>query len=120
MAIIRCPECGKEISSSAPVCPNCGYSHILAPQSKDKTKRNAMIFIAGIVIPFLLMASDAAFIIFVIGGALIELLLTIITIFSGLFFNGKRLFLFFDFILFDFGFGLGVFITFIIKMRSYL
>ena len=24
MALIRCPECGKEISDSAQVCPNCG------------------------------------------------------------------------------------------------
>ncbi len=26
MAITNCPECGKEISSSAKTCPNCGYS----------------------------------------------------------------------------------------------
>ena len=25
MALIKCPECGKEISSSAASCPNCGY-----------------------------------------------------------------------------------------------
>ena len=24
MALIRCPECGKEISDRAPSCPNCG------------------------------------------------------------------------------------------------
>ena len=24
MDLIRCPECGKEISDSAQVCPNCG------------------------------------------------------------------------------------------------
>ena len=24
MALIRCPECGKEISSKADKCPNCG------------------------------------------------------------------------------------------------
>ena len=120
MAIIKCPECGKEISSSSLSCPNCGYSHILAPQTKKETKRNAIIFIAGVIIPFLLMASAGAFIIFVIAGALIELVLTTITIFAGLFFNGKRLFLFMDFVLFDFGFGLGILITFIIRMRSCL
>ncbi len=32
MAITNCPECGKEISSSAKACPNCGYSF-----QKDKT-----------------------------------------------------------------------------------
>ena len=25
MALIGCPECGKEVSSAAPVCPQCGY-----------------------------------------------------------------------------------------------
>ena len=25
MALIRCPECGREISSQAPACPSCGY-----------------------------------------------------------------------------------------------
>ena len=25
MSIIKCPECGKEVSSSAPTCPHCGY-----------------------------------------------------------------------------------------------
>ena len=24
MAIIKCPECGRQISDKAPVCPNCG------------------------------------------------------------------------------------------------
>lgn len=25
MALIRCPECGREVSSKASLCPNCGY-----------------------------------------------------------------------------------------------
>ncbi|MBV7543711.1 zinc ribbon domain-containing protein [Acidovorax sp. sic0104] len=25
MALIRCPECGRDISSHAPSCPSCGY-----------------------------------------------------------------------------------------------
>lgn len=25
MALIKCPECGKEISDKAEVCPSCGY-----------------------------------------------------------------------------------------------
>ena len=25
MALINCPECSKEVSDSAPSCPNCGY-----------------------------------------------------------------------------------------------
>ncbi|WP_298209738.1 zinc ribbon domain-containing protein [Acidovorax sp.] len=25
MALMRCPECGREVSSQAPACPACGY-----------------------------------------------------------------------------------------------
>ena len=25
MALIKCPECGTEVSSSAAACPKCGY-----------------------------------------------------------------------------------------------
>lgn len=25
MALIKCPECNKDISTSAELCPNCGY-----------------------------------------------------------------------------------------------
>lgn len=25
MSLIKCPECGKEISDKATICPNCGY-----------------------------------------------------------------------------------------------
>lgn len=25
MALIKCPECGREVSSEAPTCPHCGY-----------------------------------------------------------------------------------------------
>ena len=27
MALIKCPECGKEISDKALFCPNCGYNN---------------------------------------------------------------------------------------------
>ena len=26
MSLIKCPECQKDISDSAKICPNCGYS----------------------------------------------------------------------------------------------
>ncbi|MGH7481770.1 MAG: zinc ribbon domain-containing protein [Longimicrobiales bacterium] len=26
MALVKCPECGKEVSSSAGTCPHCGYT----------------------------------------------------------------------------------------------
>lgn len=25
MALIKCPDCGKEMSSTTPTCPHCGY-----------------------------------------------------------------------------------------------
>lgn len=39
MALVKCKECGKEISDSVKVCPNCGY--------KEKKKVNNKIFIIG-------------------------------------------------------------------------
>lgn len=33
MALIKCPECGKEISDKASACPNCG-----CPSSEFKEK----------------------------------------------------------------------------------
>lgn len=40
MALINCPECNKEISDTAKVCPSCGYKINL---QKHK-KRNKIIF----------------------------------------------------------------------------
>lgn len=25
MALMKCPECGREVSTAAPACPHCGY-----------------------------------------------------------------------------------------------
>ena len=38
MSLIKCPECGKEISSSAKMCPNCGYEI----KTKIKNKENGI------------------------------------------------------------------------------
>lgn len=42
MALIKCPECGKEVSNSAKLCPNCGFpiaqrSTTPEPQYKPQT-----------------------------------------------------------------------------------
>lgn len=39
MAMIKCVECGKEISSKANVCPNCGVPH---PQVTDEQVKEQM------------------------------------------------------------------------------
>lgn len=36
MALIKCPECGKEISDQADSCPNCGYSFEEKKRKKSK------------------------------------------------------------------------------------
>lgn len=36
MALIKCPECGKEISDTAKQCPNCGYALKEDPSLVDK------------------------------------------------------------------------------------
>lgn len=38
MALIKCPECGKEISNRAEKCPNCGYPIIEKVDSKKQGK----------------------------------------------------------------------------------
>ncbi len=36
MALIKCSECGKEISDTARICPNCGYRKQLKMTKLDK------------------------------------------------------------------------------------
>ena len=57
MAMIKCPECGKDISSSAEKCPNCGYpisgkqkgdtKHQQAPKKKKGILWKILIFIVA-------------------------------------------------------------------------
>lgn len=44
MAMINCPECGKEISDSAISCPNCGYSILKKRRRKKLSIRKNIIF----------------------------------------------------------------------------
>lgn len=64
MALIECPECGKDVSDTAKVCPNCGFS-LKKGKSQEGIKKNAGKFIvAGILI--LIVA--AAGILFLLRG----------------------------------------------------
>lgn len=38
MALINCPECGKEVSSYAEACPNCGCPKDVILESVEKTE----------------------------------------------------------------------------------
>lgn len=60
MAMINCPECGKEISDSAISCPNCGYSIMKKRRRKKLSIRKNIIFdaiansvLGGLFIAFL-------------------------------------------------------------------
>lgn len=39
MALIKCKECGKEISSEAKVCPNCGYENKKTTSNKQSSNQ---------------------------------------------------------------------------------
>lgn len=38
MSLLKCPECGKEVSDKAGVCPNCGFPI----EKKDEKEVNEM------------------------------------------------------------------------------
>ena len=51
MALIKCPECGEEVSDKAGSCPNCGHPISPQPKTKRPLRRSDIIllivFIAG-------------------------------------------------------------------------
>lgn len=59
MALIKCPECGKEISSSAMSCPNCGHpmasSKQNLPKKKEKKKGSCLSKILFFIIFLILV-----------------------------------------------------------------
>ena len=44
MALIICPECGKEVSDQASVCPNCGYPINNIEELKPDVENNIIVF----------------------------------------------------------------------------
>lgn len=55
MALIECPECGKEISDKAIQCPNCGYpiEHSINP--KFKTNKKKILLFVSIATAFVIV-----------------------------------------------------------------
>ncbi len=53
--LVKCQECGKEISHEAKKCPNCGVTTKEAKDKKQKTKKNIIIAIVFILIFILLL-----------------------------------------------------------------
>jgi ribosomal protein L37E len=56
MALIQCPECGKEISNSAKMCPHCGYKLKNNIKQKIWGKRLTIIGLISIISTFVYSA----------------------------------------------------------------
>lgn len=57
MSLIKCPECGREISDQAVSCPGCGYSYMVEKRNKKNTANHDLwmrskknICIVGVVV----------------------------------------------------------------------
>lgn len=51
MALINCPECGRQVSDSAPQCPGCGY--VISKQNNNQFVNKAIDCIVKRPIVFL-------------------------------------------------------------------
>lgn len=56
MSLIKCPECGKEISDKAAVCPNCGcpVEDMKEENPEDKKIVGKMCIVLSIILGFIL------------------------------------------------------------------
>lgn len=50
MALINCPECGKEVSDNAEVCVNCGFPIVKNENQKKKNNKQSIYGIIGFVV----------------------------------------------------------------------
>lgn len=56
--IVKCPECGKEVSLTAKCCPHCGYNRIreLDPRyNMQKRKRKTQKIVCGVIMIILVL-----------------------------------------------------------------
>ena len=55
MALIKCPECSKEISDQSKSCPHCGYRlNSMSAEEKGNIKR-VIFWIIGIIVAIILI-----------------------------------------------------------------
>lgn len=47
MALKQCPECGKEISTDAPMCPHCGKPQTASAEREARARRFAIVEMVG-------------------------------------------------------------------------
>lgn len=78
MALIKCKECGKEISDRATVCPNCGYNNHIVGENllvSENLRKNKII--AGLLCLFLWGVGAHEFYLGSIKKAILWILLSI-------------------------------------------
>ncbi len=51
MALINCPDCGKEVSDIAPACPNCGRAIKARTIEKTAKKYKGAITLGTVMLP---------------------------------------------------------------------
>lgn len=66
MALIKCPECGKEISDTSDKCVNCGY--VLNHSAKHEKKESGNGSLGNISIAFAFLIPLVGFIIGIVGA----------------------------------------------------
>lgn len=56
MALIKCPECQKEISDQSKACPNCGYRlNTMSDEDKSKLKKIILACISIVLVVILIV-----------------------------------------------------------------
>ena len=57
MALIKCSECGCEVSDKATACPNCGcpIEKTITTKKDEKSKKNKELVIIGILVTLLIL-----------------------------------------------------------------
>jgi DNA-directed RNA polymerase subunit RPC12/RpoP len=73
MALIKCPECEKEVSDSAISCPHCGFALAIPQETKTVEQRASSVVVTGIRVN-----SNAKKI---IAGGVIVLIIAVIAVF---------------------------------------
>lgn len=66
MSLIKCPECGKEISDEAKVCPNCGKPMVTSKEIKPINKLAIIIpcvVVIGIIIGIIMYVNSPSYIV---------------------------------------------------------
>ncbi len=68
MALIKCTECGKEISDKAATCPNCGcpVTHELPNELKQSTNSNGRKKSTGCLIIFIIFGAFCFLMVFIV------------------------------------------------------